>query len=98
PHQLVLQLEKSIDKSPRIIGHSESIDKQEVLRWHPQLQQCAEREQIILDTVMIMKQIVLLRVEDTPTVQRIIAWYTHRSKTARQLRKTLVDRHRQDTS
>ena len=47
---------------------------------------------------MVMKQIFLLRVEDAATVQRIIEWYTYRSKTAKQLRNILMERHRQNPS
>ncbi|GJE91865.1 GTPase domain-containing protein [Phanerochaete sordida] len=89
-------LQKHVDLSPRLIGHDASPDRLQVQRWTRQLEMAARLEQTVLDSVMIMKHIVLLDAEhigERAVVERLARWYDGPCKTAVQVRALLMDRH-----
>jgi len=91
------QLQYHIDYSPRIIGHLESSDLEQIWQWDHRLKMSAQLEEMVIDSTLIMKHIFLLRTDDKDVVQRLIEWYNLRSATAKQVRKMLVDKHSRDT-
>ncbi|EKM49680.1 uncharacterized protein PHACADRAFT_179078 [Phanerochaete carnosa HHB-10118-sp] len=88
------RLQDRIDFSFRLIGHPESDDWLQIRRWNsPKLKFCAQLEQMVIDTVIIMKHIFLLHIEHLDVAERLIEWYDSRSATAQRVRQALVDVH-----
>ncbi|EKM60411.1 uncharacterized protein PHACADRAFT_109866 [Phanerochaete carnosa HHB-10118-sp] len=87
------QLHQHVDFSPRIVGHPKSQDLEHILQWNEQLRMCAQLEQLVIDSVIIMKHIFLLRTKDSDVVKRLIEWYDSQSTTAKRVREVLVDEH-----
>ncbi|GJE96834.1 GTPase domain-containing protein [Phanerochaete sordida] len=90
------QLQQHVDFSPRLIGHENSPDFNQVEQWNEQLRQCAALEEMVSDSVIIMRYIFLLSTKDQAQVQRLIEWYDGNSSVAKQLREALVSKHSQN--